>query len=67
MRLENKVAIVTGGGSGFGQGIAELFAAQGAAVVVADINGAAARDVADGIAKLRNTIRAKGLSSDGAW
>ena len=26
-----------------------------------------ARDVADGIAKLRNTIRAKGLSSDGAW
>ncbi len=50
MRLENKVAIVTGGGSGFGQGIAELFAAEGAAVVVADINGAAAKDVADGIA-----------------
>jgi 3-oxoacyl-[acyl-carrier protein] reductase len=51
MRLEKKVAIVTGGGSGFGRGIAELFAAEGAAVVVADINDAAARDVADAIEK----------------
>lgn len=42
MRLSGKVAIVTGGGSGFGRGIATLFAAEGAKVVVADINGAAA-------------------------
>ena len=38
MRLEDKVAIVTGAGSGFGAGIAERFAAEGAAVVVNDLN-----------------------------
>jgi 3-oxoacyl-[acyl-carrier protein] reductase len=38
MRLSNKIAIVTGAGSGFGRGIAMRFAAEGAAVVVNDIN-----------------------------
>jgi len=38
MRLDNKVAVVTGAGSGFGAGIAERFAAEGAAVVVNDVN-----------------------------
>ncbi|RMD65134.1 MAG: glucose 1-dehydrogenase [Alphaproteobacteria bacterium] len=38
MRLQNKIAIVTGAGSGFGAGIAKRFAAEGAAVVVADLN-----------------------------
>ncbi|MAN55282.1 MAG: glucose 1-dehydrogenase [Paracoccus sp. (in: a-proteobacteria)] len=46
MRLQDKVAIVTGGGSGFGAGIARKFAAEGAQVVVADINEAAAREIA---------------------
>lgn len=49
MRLQDKIAMVTGGGSGFGAGIARKFAAEGAQVVVADINEAAARDIADEI------------------
>jgi 3-oxoacyl-[acyl-carrier protein] reductase len=51
MRLQDKVAIVTGGGSGFGAGIAARFAAEGACVVVADMDGTAAAKVADGIGR----------------
>lgn len=46
MRLENKIAIVTGGASGFGRGIVELFVKEGARVVIADINGGSADDLA---------------------
>ncbi|MFZ5752187.1 MAG: glucose 1-dehydrogenase [Pseudomonadota bacterium] len=49
MRLDGKRAIVTGGGSGFGEGIARKFAAEGARVMVADINAAAAAQVAEAI------------------
>jgi len=38
MRLTNKIAIVTGSGSGFGRGIAQRYAAEGARVVINDIN-----------------------------
>jgi 3-oxoacyl-[acyl-carrier protein] reductase len=47
MRLKDKVAVVTGGGSGFGEGIARRFAQEGAKVVVNDLNGDNARRVAD--------------------
>lgn len=51
MRLSGKVAIVTGGGSGFGEGIAKRFAAEGASVVIGDLNLAAAEKVAGEINK----------------
>src|SRR5215470_10413936 len=51
MRLKDKVAIITGGGSGFGEVTARLFASEGAAVMLADINGQAAGAVAESINK----------------
>jgi 3-oxoacyl-[acyl-carrier protein] reductase len=45
MRLKDKVAIVTGGGSGFGAGIVRKFVAEGARVIVADLNLDAAQVV----------------------
>jgi NAD(P)-dependent dehydrogenase (short-subunit alcohol dehydrogenase family) len=48
-RLEGKRAIVTGGGSGIGQAIAEALAGEGAAVLVADLAGARAEAVAAAI------------------
>jgi len=47
MRLRGKSAIVTGGGSGFGEGIVRKFVAEGARVLIADRDEAAAKRVAE--------------------
>jgi NAD(P)-dependent dehydrogenase (short-subunit alcohol dehydrogenase family) len=56
MRLKDKVAIITGAGSGFGEGMATRFAAEGARIVVNDI------DVANG-ERVAAAIRATGADA----
>lgn len=46
MRLKDKTAIITGGASGFGAGIARKFATEGARIIIADIDSDAAQAVA---------------------
>ena len=58
-RLAGKVALVTGAGSGIGRAIAIRFAAEGAKVVVSDVNPGAADDVATAIG-----ASAKSLQTD---
>ena len=57
MRLDNRVALVTGAASGFGKGIAETFAREGARVAVVDINEKAAREAAASISNKAIAVR----------
>ena len=63
MRLQGKRAIVTGAASGFGAGIARKFAAEGARVLVADLNEDGARQVA---ASLEGAAACRADVADGA-
>lgn len=75
MRLEGKTAIVTGAASGFGAGIARRFAAEGARVMVADLNAAGAQAVADEIGGIAQqvdvangaSVQAMAEAALGAW
>ena len=58
MRLAGKIAIVTGAASGFGEGIARKFVAEGARVIVADRDGDGARRVADALGPSADSVRA---------
>jgi 2-keto-3-deoxy-L-fuconate dehydrogenase len=54
--LENKVAVITGGGSGIGKAIAKLFAKQGATVHILELNSANANEAAEEIKETGNVV-----------
>ena len=64
MRLKNKIALVTGAGSGFGRGIAMNFAEEGAKVVLVDINFEAAQIVANEIGREDTIVVAGDVSKN---
>jgi 3-oxoacyl-[acyl-carrier protein] reductase len=56
MQLDGKIAIVIGGGSGFGEGIVRGFVAAGARVIVADRDGASAERVAASVGPAAHAV-----------
>ena len=59
MRLDNKVAVITGGGSGIGGAIGRAFAQEGSVVAITDVRSEAVQEIAAGIARLSGRV--------GAW
>lgn len=64
MRLEGKIAIVTGGASGFGEGIVRKFASEGAKVMIADLNVEAAQAIAREVGENTRFIKSNVANSD---
>ena len=62
MELEGKVALITGGAQGIGAATARLFAGEGAAVVVADLDGARLKNLEASIAQAGGKMR--GIEAD---
>jgi NAD(P)-dependent dehydrogenase (short-subunit alcohol dehydrogenase family) len=58
MKLEQRVAVVTGAGSGIGRAMALLFAQEGARILAADINGSAAEETAAAVQAAGGTAQA---------
>jgi 3-oxoacyl-[acyl-carrier protein] reductase len=65
MRLQDKIAIVTGGGSGFGEGIVRKFVAEGARVLIADRNLEGATRVAEAVGDSARAFEADVASQGG--
>ena len=55
--LQDKIAIVTGAGGGFGEGIARLFVAEGARVLIADLDADRAQAVAASLGPAAKAVR----------
>jgi 3-oxoacyl-[acyl-carrier protein] reductase len=64
MRLQGKVAIVTGGASGFGAGIARKFVAEGARVMIADLNIEMANELAGELGENAHTVQTNVAQDD---
>ena len=63
--LSGKTALVTGAAGGIGQAISKLLAANGASIIVADIDGAGARAAAAGLRALSQEVARPGRGGEG--